>query len=82
MRFDCVLAPQLEGLSAEFAGAGTEQGDGKNSKLLTTKDTKEHGGEVVGIAEIEKAKPTTEARRHGEQPKTGKGKNLTTDEHG
>jgi hypothetical protein len=28
MRFDCVLAAQLERLSAELAGAGTEQGDG------------------------------------------------------
>jgi hypothetical protein len=28
MRLDCVLAAQLERLPGEFAGAGTEQGDG------------------------------------------------------
>ena len=34
MRLDRVLAAQLERLSAEFAGAGTEQGDGADEVLM------------------------------------------------
>jgi hypothetical protein len=81
-------------LSAEHTGAGAEQDrekllplintdgtDQEKPKSLTTKDTKEHGGEQKlesktlpqinadgADQEKSKLKPTTEARRHGEQP--------------
>ncbi len=58
-----------------------------NAKPLTTKDTKEHGGEnnktYRGLARInadqENQNLTTEARRHGEQRRSEKAESLTTD---
>jgi hypothetical protein len=68
-----VLAAQLERLSAELAGAGTEQAGEGDAKPLTTKDTKEHKGG------LEKPKPYRGSTRMNADQKKLKGKNLTTE---